>query len=417
MKRKKIILSGLLVLGAVLVLPQNMVAQQASKQDSINLLLNQNDSGLSNRLDQLEQLANHQKYRNSHFMVVGLATMGFLFNSTTSSTGGISTTATSNSMADADRFEVSPMMLWRHGKRLLVEFEPSWNGNSLGVNWGDVSYFVKPGLIVRGGYLVLPFGIYNKRLAAGWINKLGSDPMGIADMPPSSDFGIEIEGGLPLGSMKWTYDFSLTNGMQMLGNGTIQNAGIVDNNPNKTVTGRMSLLPFSNSCLELGVSGMYGNVGDANSSHIKAVSSMYAFDINFVQKVGPILLNMKGQYNQINISRENFKSPVDSSLYSFNNQSSSFFGQMSLRAISAPGIIKNFELAGRYLNYTTPANSTWGAISSEYDFAIDYWLTWRSVLKVVYESREVVNTTPLNLGGVIGSSRISNFIIQYSVQF
>lgn len=377
------------------------------------------DSSLIQRLEQVEKDVAQQKKRESHFLVVGLATMGFNLSSTQTNVGGVLSTVQTNSLGDADRFEFSPMLLWRHGKNLLIEFEPSWDGNAIGVNWGDVSYFVKPGFIVRAGYIVLPFGIYNKRLAAGWINKLGSDPAGVTDSPPGSDFGVEIEGGLPLGSMKWSYDIALTNGMQLLPDGTIQNAGIVDNNKNKTVTGRLSLLPFANSSLELGVSGLYGKVADAaNTSQTSASSMMYAFDLNYVQKLGPLLVNAKGQYNQVNISSVNYLNPSDSSSYTFTNNSSSYFGQLSLRPVTAPGILKNFEVAGRYVNYTTPASSAWGAITNEYDVALDYWLTWRSVFKLVYESREVKNNTPVNLGGAPGDwVRINNFIIQYSVQF
>ncbi len=396
------------------------VMGQESKKitDSISVISHVTDSVLYHKIEKLEKDVSYQKKRESHFMVVGLATMGFVVTSNTLFQNGVTTKTNTNSLADADRFEFSPMLLWRHGKKLLIEFEPSWNGNSLGVNWGDVSYFVKPGFIVRAGYLVLPFGIYNKRLAAGWINKLGSDPVGVADSPPGSDFGVEIEGGLPLGSMKWSYDVSLTNGMQLLKDGTLQNAGIVDNNQNKTVTGRLALLPFSNSSLEVGVSGLYGKVGDAGSNQTSAISTMYAFDINFVQKVGPIQVNAKGQYNQVNISSVKYKNPTDSSSYTFKNNSSSFFGQLSLRPISAPGILKNFEVAGRYVGYTTPAMSSWGAITNEYDVALDYWLTWRSVIKLVYESQEIKNNTPVNLGGSPGGwNRINNFIIQYSVQF
>ena len=193
-----------------------------------------------------------QTSSESQFMVAGLLTFGFVNQSTTNTFGGVKSTDKTNSLGDADRFEFSPMLLWRHGDHLLLEFEPSFDGNSIGVNWADVSYFVAPGLIVRGGYLVLPFGSYNKRLAAGWINKLTSDPMGM-DVA-GTDFGIEIQGGLPLGNMKWSYDVSLTNGFLLNNDGTISGVGISALNNGKTVCGRLSLLPFSNSSLEIGVS-------------------------------------------------------------------------------------------------------------------------------------------------------------------
>jgi hypothetical protein len=113
----------------------------------------------------------HKKF-DSHFMVVGLTTFGFnhTWNSTT--IGGVLQKSKTNSFGDVDRFEFSPMLLWRHGEHLLVEFEPSFDGSAIGVNWACASYFLHPGVILRAGYLVLPFGTYNKRLAAGWINKL-----------------------------------------------------------------------------------------------------------------------------------------------------------------------------------------------------------------------------------------------------
>ena len=145
---------------------------------------------------------------------------------------------------------LSPMLIWRHSNNLLVEFEPSFDGNTIGVNWANISYFAAPGLVIHAGYFVVPFGIYNKKLAAGWIDKLAGDPNGL-DMP-GTDFGIGLSGGFPLGDMKWSYDVSLTNGLQLLPDGELQNAGIVDNNKGKMVSGRFSLLPFSNSCLEIG---------------------------------------------------------------------------------------------------------------------------------------------------------------------
>ena len=172
------------------------------------------------------------------------------------------------------------------------------------------------------------------------------------------------------------------------------------------------ILPF------LIISDAIGNVGDIKSKQTSAVSTMYAFDLNFVQKVGPIQINAKGQYNQVNISTINYQNPTDSSAYTFNNQSSSYFSQLSIRPISAPGILKNFEIASRYVNYITPAKSSWGSITNEFNIALDYWLSWRSVVKIVYESRLVKNNTPINLGGAPGDwSRINNIILQYSVQF
>src|SRR5579859_2378470 len=124
------------------------------------------DSALMERVAALEQQVADQKSGESHFMVVGLTTFGFAYSRTKfTPPGGPAQITKMNSLADADHYEFSPMFLWRHGTKWLVEFEPSYTGGNLGVNWADISYFVCPALIVKAGYFVLPFGMYSKRLA------------------------------------------------------------------------------------------------------------------------------------------------------------------------------------------------------------------------------------------------------------
>jgi hypothetical protein len=174
---------------------------------------------------------------DSHFMVVGLATIGFLntwsVNKVNTPTGVVSTKLpTTNSFGDVAHYEFSPMFLWRHSDNILVEFEPSFSNGSLGVNWADITYFAYPGVILRAGYIVLPFGTYNKRLAAGWICKLPTDPVSITSSPVGSDWGIELEGGQQTGKMKVNYDVALTNGFTLSAtDGSIANPDVnaVDN--------------------------------------------------------------------------------------------------------------------------------------------------------------------------------------------
>jgi hypothetical protein len=372
------------------------------------------DSALLERVSVLEQQAADQKSGENHFMVAGLATFGFVANTTTTTSGGISQKVKTNSFPDADHFEFSPLFLWRHGSKILLEFEPSFDGTSVGVNWADVSYFVAPGLILRAGYLVTPFGTYSKRLAAGWIDKLVTDPTGVADYPPLTDFGVEAEGGFPLGSMKWNYDISLTNGLQLLPDGELQSAGVVDNNKNKTVTGRLGLLPFSNSSLEIGVSGMFGTVGDVNSPYEAAKSQSFAADLNYVKLFNPILVNIKGQYNYTFVNNQNYINPNDSSVYTFDNKTTSYFAQISLRPTGAKAaFIKNLELAFRYGRFVTPENSLWGQKSNIVDVSLDYWLSWRTVFKIGYQSN---NSTSTAIGNSGEKTKSESLFIQFAIQ-
>jgi len=183
------------------------------------------------------------------------------------------------------------------------------------------------------------------------------------------------------------------------------------------LSGRVSLLPFSNSSLEIGVSALHSNAGDAGSTFTSANVTMYGADINFVKTFSPFLVNIKGQYNKINVTPQTYTSPVDSSLFSYNNVTSSAFAQISVRPVGADNFLKNFEVAYRYSNYTTPAGSAWGQNFHENDFGLDYWLSWRTVLKFTYAQSRSLSTSSVTAGGTPGLTNINSLYLQFSVEF
>ena len=373
------------------------------------------DSSLLDRVTALEQEASYNKPGDDHLMIVGLTTFGFVSNKTTVTYNGSSTVTKTNNIGDADHFEFSPMLLWRHGKKFLLEFEPSFSAGGVGVNWGAISYFATPGLIIRGGYLVLPFGAYNKRLAAGWINKLASDPEGVTG---ATDFAIEAEGGFQAGTMKWSYDVALSNGMQLLPDGSIQPVGMIDNNKNKTFTGRIGWLPFANSSLELGASMMTGKVGDVGLKNQNASANLYALDLSLVENLRPFQLNIKGQYSETKVDNADYINPVDSSKYSFNNSTKTGYIMAAIRPSFSPNkVLKNLELAARYGNYTSPANSLWGTKDNSLSLGLNYWINWRTVARFSYEAIKGTNTVSTSLGGNTGEVTKSNSMyLQFSIQ-
>jgi hypothetical protein len=372
------------------------------------------DSSLLERVTELEKQAAYKKPGEDHFMVVGLTTIGWNMNKTTVTSGGVGQAVKTNSFPDDAEFEFSPMFLWRHGTKFLLEFEPSFSsGGQWGVNWADVSYFASPGLIIRAGYFVVPFGIYNKRLAAGWINKLATDPP-VADIPNDADYGVEVEGGFPMGNMKWSYDVSLTNGNQLLTDGEMQGVGSIDNNQNKAVTARLSLLPFSNSSLEIGVSGQIGKVGDAGAPNQSAQSKAFAIDLDYVKLFNPILVNIKGQYNYVYVTNQSYVNPNDSTVYTYDNKTTTGFAQISLRPTgSSNSFVKNLEVAYRYSNFISPTGSFWGQKNNISEAALLYWLSWRTVLKCAYQW----NTSNSTSIGSEGTTTQSNTLfIQFAIQ-
>lgn len=226
------------------------------------------------------------------------------------------------------------------------------------------------------------------------------------------------QGGLQAGNMKWSYDVAISNGMQLLPDGTLQNAGIKDNNKNKTITARIGWLPFANSSLELGASVMMGEVGDAGFKTENTRANLYALDVNLVENIKPFQLNIKGQYSETKIDRADYINPTDSSSYSFDNHTKTGYIMAALRPMFATNkIIKNFEVGDRYGNYTTPANSLWGTKDNSLAVGLNYWLNWRTVARFSYEAIKGANTISENIGGTPGAVTKSNSMyLQFSIQ-
>jgi hypothetical protein len=144
---------------------------------------------------------------------------------------------------------------------------------------------------------------------------------------------------------------------------------------------------------------------------------MYAFDLNYIQAIKPFSVNIKAQYNIMNIDRANYINPNDSTqTYSYNNHSTSGFAQISVRPAFLDNGWKNFEVAYRYGNYTTPAMSAWGSNADQSNIGLAYWINWRTVLKVSHElinTTSTVNTTIFPDGGIAKSNA---WYIQFSIQ-
>ena len=366
---------------------------------------------------------------DSHFMVVGLATIGFLntwsVNKVNTPTGVVSTKLpTTNSFGDVALYEFSPMFLWRHSDNILVEFEPSFSNGSLGVNWADITYFAYPGVILRAGYIVLPFGTYNKRLAAGWICKLPTDPVSITSSPVGSDWGIELEGGQQTGKMKVNYDVALTNGFTLSAtDGSIANPDVnaVDNNLGKTVTGRFGWLPALNSGVEIGASGLWGKAGDANTAYKNVSTAMGALDFQWVYAKKPVAINIKAEADMQYVTNASYSNPnpptVSDTTYTYKNLSYGYYGMFSIRPIVADKFFRNVEFAVRYSSYQSPKGSAFENRQDQISAGVCYWINWRTVFKIGYEN--LITTNPDNNELAITNLKNTQNIlyVQFSVQF
>ena len=145
---------------------------------------------------------------------------------------------------------------------------------------------------------------------------------------------------------------------------------------------------------------------------------MFAVDLNLVENINPFQLNIKGQYDVIDINQSDYINPVDSSNYSFTNRTTTGYIMAALRPVlSSNNFIKNCEVAARYGNYTTPQNSLMGMKDNSLAIGLNYWISWRTVVHLTYEVIKSKSTISENLGGTPGSLTQANSIyLQFSIQ-
>jgi hypothetical protein len=335
-----------------------------------------------------------QVARNSKFLISGYTNMTVQFSKEQSSFSNVS---------------LVPILLWKPHKNILVEaeLETALEGSetSIELGYADVSFFVNKYLAIRTGKFISPFGIFQDRLHPSWINKLPTFPVGTGEdelgVGPTSEVGVDFRGGVPLGSSKMNYSVFLANGAQLItdpadpskqGTLTYGNADAISKK--LSAGGRLGLLPFSNSSLELGVSFRSGNIGDKNSAYKNVAAQMYALDISYVKQLDFIkgLFDVKGQWNKVNVDNAEYINPDDptgNSLYTFDNKRSSFFTQAAYRpSMSQSKFLKKAELVFRYAGFTPPDGAKDLEEIKQYTYGINYWFTWRTALKAAYQAQK-----------------------------
>ena len=344
-----------------------------------------------------------------------------------------------NFMSDGDEKESSyvgsafaPIFLFKHSDKLMfeaeLEFELEGNELEIGLEYADVMYVLNKNMTVRAGKFLLPFGTFMERLHPAWINRLPTRPLGFGHdgIAPASGIGVELRGAFDLGGPTLNYSVYSTNGPRLKdGSEEPEEAGILmfqnyeDNNLSKAIGGRLGLLPFADSSTEFGFSAYSTNsTGEEGSEYEDVGAFLYALDFAFVKQVPAIsgFVDIKAQYNSSNVDTATFiemHEDGDEEEYSFDNQSNSFYGQLSYRPTMADSdFMKKLELVGRYSNFNAPEGAEWEEKSTQYAFGLNYWLTWRSLIKISYQTTE----TEGGHGGD-GTTTTNGFFLHWAIGF
>ena len=264
----------------------------------------------------------------------------------------------------------------------------------------NLHYRVNSWLTLHAGKFAAPWGNVLDMFGEGFVSRFPNGPIGLSDdgMAPTDLVGFGAQGGFQAGNAKMLYELYLANGPQLIVNedGTSDNMtghmsyeSLTDNNKNKAFGGKIGILPFSNSSLQLDAFAQYtGQTGDAGSQYQNVSSSSYGADFNFYKTFNITLVRLMGQYEETNTSNATYKvtDNTGTSDYTFNNKGNSWYLAGTLRPTgSSNDFIHDLEIGARYAQYDPPKNALWGGDPSrQLTLDLTYWFTWSSQVNFGY---------------------------------
>jgi len=292
-----------------------------------------------------------------------------------------------------------PIFLWKISNKLFaeaeVEIETGEGSIDIGLEYANMCYIVNPYLILHAGRFLPKFGAYRGRMGEAFINRFAGDPTGFGDggIGAMNETGVGAEGAIPMGNIKLNYDFYISNGPQLLTDA--ENAGQFDyeayttNNKSSAVGGRLAILPFENSNLEVGYSLQHkSKTGEVGTPYENVGVFMQAIDLNYFHNIPGIksTIRFSGELKNQKTDNATYLKEDGVTEYTFSNDATSYYATASIRpSLADNNFVRNLELAGRYSFFNRPTDAPWGGSDvSQYEMALDYWLHWNSVVKLCY---------------------------------
>ncbi len=278
----------------------------------------------------------------------------------------------------------SPIFLWKLRDDLIfegeLEIELEDDTTEVGLEFAQLSYLLNDYITIGAGLFLNPSNYFIERLHPTWINKLPDNPItmtGDTRIQAGSQLGLQVGGGVPLGSTRGEYAIYVSNGPTMRPDGTLSFDNYFDTNNNKAVGGRIGWLPFPG--FELGYGFEVAGVDDLNGAGLDVTT--HAVDLNYLQTskllLGSVYIN--AQYANRQIDRSS--SPT----LAFNNQSSGGYAQIAYRpGLSGLPLLKDFESVLRY-DWIDLPNAPGFNDEQRWTIGLNYYLAASTMVKFAYQ--------------------------------
>lgn len=277
----------------------------------------------------------------------------------------------------------NPIFLWRLSENLFfegeIEVELEDTKTKVALEYGQMSYIVNDYVTVGAGKFLNPSNYFMERLHPLWINKMPDKPITMSGdnrIQASTQLGVQVRGGVPLGLMRGEYALYASNGPDMAADGSQRFKNFTDTNSNKAIGGRVGWLPFPG--FGLGYGFEVSSVNDLDGSSLGVVT--HAADLNYL-RLSNILggnIDVRGQFARREVDRSS------SSFLPFNNTSSGGYAQIAYRPIlSSTYLVRKFESVLRYDWIDLQKNAAFND-RQRLSVGLNYYIEDRTILKFAY---------------------------------
>jgi hypothetical protein len=317
---------------------------------------------------------------NRKFLVTGYATGGFTDAEGEDSSFGA---------------EFVPIFLWKLSDRIFlegeIEFELEDGETHAGLEYVQMSYVVNDAMTLGFGKFLNPANPFASRLHPAWINKMPDAPLafGARRLMSFTQTGLQVHGGVPVGSKKLTYAVYVSNGANLREGpdnyGTLDEANYTDTNNNKAIGGRVGYFPLPE--LEVGYSLEISKVSGSASEVGEADATVQSVDLNYTTSVGKGTLDLRGQWAFSEVDNVTYD-PAGSGGFgpvTLNNERDGGYLQVAFRpSESESEVVSNLEGVVRYDQVDLPTGAPEGNDQSRVTVGMNYWTSASSVFKLAY---------------------------------
>lgn len=299
----------------------------------------------------------------------------------------------------------SPIFHFQYRDKVMfeseLEIELSPEGETeLTLEYLTVDYFMTDYVTLVVGSFLSPIGQFRQNLHPSWINKLASAPPGFGHdgAAPTSDLGLQLRGGFPLGEIRSNYAIYVANGPELNAvfeddefelEGIAAEAFGVDSDNQKVIGGRFAILPVSS--LEIGVSAVMGKatvtgLEDEETGEITEIEGAISRDYDVIGG------DFSWLWNNINVRGEYVRSEIGEALTgptaSAGGTWKSWYSQAAWRIPST-----NYEAVVRYSDFDSPHASE---DQQQWALGLNYLITNSFIVKGTYEFNDGIAGSTAN---------------------